>query len=303
MSSRAASNQATVTLALENNGTFDAYGVQATMYSPDDTTTVNDNIVGGNGRVRPGRHVAVGSVIEPPDLVNWSSSTAKPYATGDYTGPADRTFTFTVASARHGRPGSTAMTWTDDTGGSGTLDLGSSYHAPLPRDVRDGLQIGFDTGALAAGNSFTVKALSPRDTLRYTINTDPNNPASYRPVDRGELQRSAGQHPVRDAGQTHHAGPRPCAVQRADARSRSSSPSAPMPRSRLPARTRRRFCSTTLMRRRSWARSYSLDFITDGARCCTSPTRWMCSRAEPGGRGLEHEPVRAALRPGQGATS
>jgi hypothetical protein len=170
--------QVTVTLALENNGTYDAYGVQATMYSPDATTTVNDNIVGGNGRVRPGRHIAVGSLIQQPALSNWGGSTARPYAAGDYTGP-DRTFTFVVSSAGTVGAGSTAMTWTDGAGGSGVLDLGSSYHAPLPRDVRDGLKIGFDTGALAATNWFTVTALSPRDTLRYTINTDPNDPASY----------------------------------------------------------------------------------------------------------------------------
>ena len=63
-----------MTLALENNGTYDAYGVQATLYSPDDTTTVTDNVVGGNGRVRAGRHVAVGSVIEPPKL--WQTGAA-----------------------------------------------------------------------------------------------------------------------------------------------------------------------------------------------------------------------------------
>lgn len=171
-------NLVTVTIALENNGTFDAYGIQVTMYSPDDTTTVVDNIVGGNGRVRPGQHVAVGSYIKAPVMGNWTGSTAKPYAAGDYSGP-DRTFTFTVSAPGTIGSGSTAVTWAAAGGISGTLSLGASYHAPLPENVKDGLQVGFNTGVLAAGNWFTVTALTPRDTLRYIINTDPNNSASY----------------------------------------------------------------------------------------------------------------------------
>ena len=50
----------TVKLVVENTGTFDAYGIDAVMYSPDATTTIGNNTVGGNGRVRPGQHVAVG---------------------------------------------------------------------------------------------------------------------------------------------------------------------------------------------------------------------------------------------------
>ncbi|MGB3221008.1 MAG: hypothetical protein WBD79_26705, partial [Anaerolineae bacterium] len=55
-----ADNIVSVKLVLENSGTFDADGIDAVMYSPDDTTTIGNNTVGGNGKVRPGQHVAVG---------------------------------------------------------------------------------------------------------------------------------------------------------------------------------------------------------------------------------------------------
>ena len=169
-------NVVTVKLVVENSGTFDAYGIDAVMYSPDDTTTIGNNTVGGNGRARPSAHVAVGSLIKPPDLSNWGSSTAKPYSGGDYTGSADRTYTFSAATPGVVGQGGTAMTWSDGAGGSGPLDLGSSYHAPLPLDVADGLQVGFNTGTILAGASFTVQALTPRDTFTYTIHSEPYRP-------------------------------------------------------------------------------------------------------------------------------
>ncbi|MCA9397690.1 hypothetical protein KC573_02575, partial [candidate division WWE3 bacterium] len=72
--------------------------------------------------------------------------------------------------------GSTALSWSDDDGGSGSLDLGSSYHAPLPLEVADGLQLGFDTGTISNGASFTVAALTPRDTFTYTVESEPFTP-------------------------------------------------------------------------------------------------------------------------------
>jgi hypothetical protein len=170
-------NVVTVKLAVENTGTFDAYGIDAVMYSPDGTTTIGNNTVGGNGRVRPGNHVAVGSLIKAPDLVaNWGNSTAKPYAGGNYAGDADRTYTFSAATPGVVGQGSTSVSWNDGTSGTGTIDLGASYHAPLPVDVANGLQMGFNTGTIDAGTSFTVEALTPRDTFTYTINSEPFTP-------------------------------------------------------------------------------------------------------------------------------
>jgi hypothetical protein len=163
----------TVLLKIADFGTFDAYGIDAVMYAPDDTVTIGNNTVGGNGRVRPGHQVAVGSLILEPDLTDWDNGTADPYAAGSYDGDADRLYTFTVGTPGVVGQGSTALSWTDNLGGSGTLDLGSSYHAPLPLDVAHGLQLGFDTGTALAGESFTVQALTPRDTFTYTIASEP----------------------------------------------------------------------------------------------------------------------------------
>lgn len=167
---------ATVKLALENTGSFDAYGIDAVLYSPDETTTIGNNTVGGNGVVRAGRQVVVGSLIKAPSLGGWLSSRSKPYAAGQFSGAADRTFTFSAQTPGVVGTGSTAMAWNDGAGNSGVLNLGSDYHAPLPLDVAQGLQVGFNTGTIDAGASFTVTALTPRDTFTFTINSEPFTP-------------------------------------------------------------------------------------------------------------------------------
>ena len=169
-------NQVTVTLKIANLGTFDAYGIDAVMYAPDATTTIGNNTIGGNGRVRAGDQVAVGSLVLPPALDNWTNSTSKTYAAGYYLGDADTLYTFTVSAPGVVGQGSTALDWANSAGGSGTLDLGLNYHAPLPVDVSQGLQMGFDTGTAMAGESFTVQALTPRDTFTYTINAPDYTP-------------------------------------------------------------------------------------------------------------------------------
>lgn len=167
---------ATVKLALENTGSFDAYGIDAVLYSPDETTTIGNNTVGGNGVVRAGRQVVVGSLIKAPSLGGWLSSRSKPYSAGQFSGGADRTFTFSAQTPGVVGTGSTAVAWNDGAGNSGVLNLGSDYHAPLPLDVAQGLQVGFNTGTIDAGASFTVTALTPRDTFTFTINSEPFTP-------------------------------------------------------------------------------------------------------------------------------
>lgn len=46
----------------------------------------------------------------------------------------------------------------------------------MPITVTEGIYVGFDTGTLANGDSFTIDALTPRDTFTYTINTTPYTP-------------------------------------------------------------------------------------------------------------------------------
>lgn len=98
------------------------------------------------------------------------------YSTGDYGGALDRTYTFNVSTPGVVGQGSATMTWSDGAGVTGTLSLGASYHAPRPLDVAQGLQVGFNTGTLNASTSFTVTALTPRDTFTYTINSEPFTP-------------------------------------------------------------------------------------------------------------------------------
>ncbi|MFZ0546551.1 MAG: hypothetical protein WAM60_13985 [Candidatus Promineifilaceae bacterium] len=81
-------DEVTVLLKLANSGSIDAV-----MYAPDDTVTIGNNTVGGNGRMRPGTEIAVGSLVLGPDLSNWTNSTAMPYANGNYTGISDKTIT------------------------------------------------------------------------------------------------------------------------------------------------------------------------------------------------------------------
>ena len=171
-----AGNTVTAKLVVENTGTFDAYGIDAVMYAPDDSVTIENNTVGGNGRARPGQHVAVGSLVKPPVLTAWTSSTAKPYSGGSYTGAISRTYVFTTSVPGLAGQGTTALAWSDGAGDSGTLPVGAGYHAPLPLDVSQGLQIGLNTGSLVANERFTVQAFAPLDTFTYTINSEPYTP-------------------------------------------------------------------------------------------------------------------------------
>lgn len=170
-------NQVTGLLKLLNNGSFDAYGIDAVIYAPDDSITITNNTVGGNGRVRAGESVAVGSLIQPPDLSNWGSNTVRVYAQGNYTGNLDRVYTFTVQNAGVVGAGNASMTWSDGAGNNGVLQLGSTYQTPLPLPVANGLEVGLDSGTLLAGTSFSVQTLTPRDTFKFTINT----PGNYTP--------------------------------------------------------------------------------------------------------------------------
>ena len=45
----------TIRLKFTNSGNYDAYGIEAILYSPDDTTTVIDSLIGGGGRIEAGR--------------------------------------------------------------------------------------------------------------------------------------------------------------------------------------------------------------------------------------------------------
>lgn len=209
----APANLVTVTLALENTGTFDAYGIDAVMHSPDATTTIGNNTVGGNGKVRPGNDVAVGSMIKLPVLAQWGSSTAKPYAGGSYAGDADRTYTFTAATPGVVGTGSTTVNWSDGTVGGTIAWAAAITRRFLLIDLNHGLQVGFNTGVVAAGASFMVQALSPREIFTYTVNSDPFIP----PVIVVSYSDPQGSHCFVTPGAVDGAIRQPCAPQRGDA--------------------------------------------------------------------------------------
>jgi len=170
--------QVTAELALENAGSFEADSIQAVMYAPDNTTTIDDDIVGGNGVVAAGAHVAVGSLVDPPDVSNWTSGTdaAVPYSGGNFSGTGDITYTFTVGTAGAVGSGSTSMSWASTAGGSGSFNLGSGYLGDQTIPVDQGVDVWFDTGSTTAGASFSVTAHAPEDTFRYTVNHVPYTP-------------------------------------------------------------------------------------------------------------------------------
>ncbi len=166
-----------VLMTFLNNGNYDAYGVEAVMYTPDGLTDITNNTIGGSGRVPAGAQVVLGNRILQPDLTGWSGS-ALPYSSGFYLGDTDRTYTLTAQTAGSiGQVSPLTFDWTDGTT-SGTVNFGSGYDAPLPAPVNLGVAIGFQTGAVNPGETFTVQALTPRDTFQYTK----NSPTALEPV-------------------------------------------------------------------------------------------------------------------------
>lgn len=166
-------NDCVALVSFLNTGNYDAYGVEAVMYSPDGLMEITNNTVGGSGRVPAGEQVVVGSRVLQPSLSGWSGD-SEPYSSGYYLGGADRNYTFIAQSdGGIGQANPLVFDWSDGQGGTGTVDFGSGYQAPLPKDITLGLQIGFQSGTVKQGESFTVQAQTPRDTFQYTMN-DPN---------------------------------------------------------------------------------------------------------------------------------
>ncbi len=170
-------NLVTATLSLLNTGLYDAYGVEAVMIAPDDTINITNNTVGGSGRVRAQKQVIVGSRIlaQTPLPAAWTQDGhAQPAPGGYYTGNTDRTYTFTVQSCGVGGcdvgAGTWVLHWDDGAGASGDLPFGDGYDSPgLLAVGAFGLKLGLLSGKVYNGDSFTVNALTPRDTFQYTI--------------------------------------------------------------------------------------------------------------------------------------
>ncbi len=181
VSSKRSGNSVTSTLSLLNTAPSDAYGVEAVMIAPDDSISVTNNSVGGGGRVKSYRQLAVGSRIEiKPGLTSdWlADGHAVPAISGYYTGNTTRTYTFTTVCGAGTNcvvgQGSAFLTWSDSQGISGTVSLGSTYRSPIALTIgTDGLKVAMMGGTLTHGQQFSVETAPPADTFQYTINREP----------------------------------------------------------------------------------------------------------------------------------
>jgi hypothetical protein len=174
-------NRVTSTLSLLNSGIYDAYGVEAVMVAPDDSVSITNNTVGGSGRVRALKQVIVGSSLklQTPLPAAWTQANHATLGVGGYyTGPQDRTYTFTVTDCPVGGcavgSGTWKLNWSDGRGATGQLAFGANYQSPNFQAVGVfGLTLALYSGNVANGESFTVNARTPRDTFQYTINREP----------------------------------------------------------------------------------------------------------------------------------
>ncbi len=141
-------SQVTATLSLLNTGLYDAYGVEAIMIAPDDSTTITNNTVGiGAGQGAEGSWWWGADLA--PVLGAWTG-TAQPNAGGYYTGTVDRTYTFTVQCASPGgcNVGEGLVPRLERrTGGHRHAGAGRGYLSPTPLAVgSQGLRIAFLSG-------------------------------------------------------------------------------------------------------------------------------------------------------------
>ena len=164
-------SEATVQLALQNDGGFDASSVEVWAIAPDDTITINDNLVGGGGRAWALSRLVLGARIGNPQLQDWSGSTSKPDMGGHFEAQEVKTYYFRAESTGTvaNTPGLT-VSWSNDLAAWTALDLGDGYAAGEMLPLADGVQAAFSPGDISAGDIFTVATALPIDTFSYTIN-------------------------------------------------------------------------------------------------------------------------------------
>ena len=173
-------NTVEVQLAMQNVGSYDAYGVQATMYELDDSISVGADLVGLAGLIPSGNKVALTSRIDSPQPISWGGY-AQPVTSGHYTGTVDKTYTFTVTNVVTdtgfvGKTTGLSLNWSDGINETGNINIGTGYTSPSLIPLNDGVKIGMGSGTVLEGDQFAVQALIPRDVFTYTINEEPYTP-------------------------------------------------------------------------------------------------------------------------------
>lgn len=174
-------NLVTSTISLLNMGLYDAYGVEALMIAPDDSIRIDDNMVGGSGRVKALKQAIVGSGIklQSPLPAPWlQSNHALPVIDGYYVGSTNRVYAFTVNCPVSGGcqvgDGDWTVSWTDGQSSGGTLHFGAGYRSPARLAVgSQGISLVLGSGSVQNNESFTVTAAVPSDAFRYTVSRRP----------------------------------------------------------------------------------------------------------------------------------
>jgi flagellar hook-associated protein 2 len=96
-----------------------------------------------------------------PASMDSVSGTATPTFGGTYTGALSQGYHFKVVSG--GTVGTDPLTisWTSDSGETGSINVPSGYVAGSPLSVADGLNLYLDSGTLNPGDSFSVATFNP----------------------------------------------------------------------------------------------------------------------------------------------
>jgi len=168
-------NTVTVKLALQNNGTFDAFGVQAVMYSPDGTTTINDNTIAVTGACVPAR-TSRSAVSSRHRQLRIDEQHRQAVLNRRLHRGQDKTYTFTVATPGVVGSGTTAMSWNDGVGNSGSLTLAAVTtrlcQLPSARKVCKSVS--------TLARSFPAKVLRSRRTHRAIRSSSQSTPSRTR---------------------------------------------------------------------------------------------------------------------------
>ncbi len=122
-------------------------------------TITNNLAASGGGAMRPEFNATyIGNAVTG---TGWSG-TATPTSntgSGTYTGSNNDTFTFTVTNGGNITSPSTTISYSNSNGTiKGTL---SGFRANTFMNVAEGLQVEFNSGTVATGQTFTIKAFNP----------------------------------------------------------------------------------------------------------------------------------------------
>lgn len=100
-----------------------------------------------------------------PASLDSVSGTVTPSFGGTYTGAISQGYHFNVVSG--GTVGTDPLTisWTSDSGETGSINVPSGYVAGSPLSVADGLNLYLDSGTLNPGDTFSVAAFNPTLTV------------------------------------------------------------------------------------------------------------------------------------------